>query len=48
MVAVRLTNVLSVVVIFDDHPTHAKRQLVVDKGAGVDRIIDWWRISYRE
>ena len=36
LVAVRLTDVLSVAIIFDDHATHSKRQLIVDKGAGVD------------
>jgi hypothetical protein len=36
LVAVRLTDVLSIVVIFNDHATHPERQLIVDKGAGVD------------
>jgi hypothetical protein len=40
LVAVRLTEILCVVVIFDNHTTHAKRQLIVDEGAGVNRIID--------
>jgi hypothetical protein len=35
VIAVRLADVLRVV-IFDNHATHAKRQLIVDKGAGVD------------
>ena len=40
LVAVRLTEILCVVVIFDNHTAHAKRQLIVDEGAGVNRIID--------
>lgn len=48
LVAVRLTDVMSVGVFFDDHAAHSKRQLIVDKGTGVDRIINWRRISCRE
>ena len=40
LTAVRLADVLRVIVIFDNHAAHAKRQLIVDKGAGVDRIVN--------
>ena len=36
LVAVRLADALSVVVIFDDHAAHPECQLIVDEGAGVD------------
>ena len=37
MVAVRLmTDVLGVVVVFNDHAAHPKRQLIVNEGAGVN------------
>jgi hypothetical protein len=47
LVAVRLTEVLRIVVIFNDHAAHAKRQLIVDEGASVNRIINWRRVSHQ-